>query len=184
MVMLDNLGVRTGQYLVSMTLASGLYRLSRYRSPGGASRLTGSLHGRIRPVCSLVAPCQAGAAPQRSPLSQSIQATRAPARRAFVALVVLLTVGCTSTDPIPQYTFRGGTMGTTFTVTVAGRLLSVDAADHLGTAIDNRLTSLDAMMSTYDSGSEVSRFKRIDLERLVPGLARHRDGVSAGEGDQ
>ncbi len=49
-------------------------------------------------------------------------------------------------------------MGTTFTVTVAGRLLSVDAADHLGTAIDNRLTSLDAMMSTYDSGSEVSRF--------------------------
>ena len=33
--------------------------------PGGASRLASLLLGRIRPVCSLVAPCQTGAALQK-----------------------------------------------------------------------------------------------------------------------
>ena len=54
--------------------------------------------------------------------------------------------------------FRGRTMGTTFAVTVVGQRLSVDAAEHLRAAIEDQLASLDAMMSTYDSGSEVSRF--------------------------
>ena len=56
--------------------SSGLYRLNQYRSPGGASRLTALLLGRIRPVCALVAPCQAGGARQRPPLIRSLQATR------------------------------------------------------------------------------------------------------------
>ena len=49
-------------------------------------------------------------------------------------------------------------MGTTFTVTVVGHSLSVDQTEQMRAAIDDQLASLDAMMSTYDSGSEVSRF--------------------------
>ena len=49
-------------------------------------------------------------------------------------------------------------MGTTFTVTVVGRSLPVDQTEHLRTAIDDQLARLDAMMSTYESGSEISRF--------------------------
>jgi thiamine biosynthesis lipoprotein len=49
-------------------------------------------------------------------------------------------------------------MGTTFRVTVVGETLSADSAEHLRVEIDDLLASLDARMSTYDSGSEVSRF--------------------------
>ena len=49
-------------------------------------------------------------------------------------------------------------MGTTFSVTVVGEPLVVDATERLGAAIDELLASLDAKMSTYDSTSEVSRF--------------------------
>ena len=77
---------------------------------------------------------------------------------AYLALVVLLTASCTSPDPIPQHTFQGRTMGTTFSVTVVGERLSAGAAEHLRVTIEDQLESLDAMMSTYDSESEVSRF--------------------------
>ena len=49
-------------------------------------------------------------------------------------------------------------MGTTFSVTVVGERLSAGAAEHLRVTIEDQLESLDAMMSTYDSESEVSRF--------------------------
>lgn len=52
-------------------------------------------------------------------------------------------------------------MGTTFTVTVVGEPLSVETAEHLRGAIDARLTSLNAMMSTYDPKSELSRFNAL-----------------------
>ena len=78
-----------------------------------------------------------------------------------LALLLLLTASCTSADEIPQFTFRGATMGTTFAVTVVGEPLSVDATDQLQAGIDDQLASLDAMMSTYDSGSEVSRFNAL-----------------------
>ena len=114
-----------------MTLASVLYRLNQYRSPGWASHLTTWILGRRLPVSSLV------------------------------ALVVLLTAGCTSADSFSQHTFQGGTMGTTFSVTVVGEPLSSDSAERLRGAIDDQLSGLDAMMSTYDSASEVSRFNAL-----------------------
>jgi len=49
-------------------------------------------------------------------------------------------------------------MGTTFSVTVVGERLSAGATEHLRVTIEDQLESLDAMMSTYDSESEVSRF--------------------------
>jgi thiamine biosynthesis lipoprotein ApbE len=49
-------------------------------------------------------------------------------------------------------------MGTTFSVTVVGERFSAAAAEHLRVTIDDQLESLDAMMSIYDSGSDVSRF--------------------------
>ena len=79
-------------------------------------------------------------------------------RLLLVTLLVWLTVSCTSTDQIPRYTFRGETMGTSFSVTVAGQPLSGEVTSQLRAAIDSQLANLDAMMSTYESRSEVSRF--------------------------
>ena len=59
-------------------------------------------------------------------------------------------------------------MGTTFTVTVVGERLSADTDERLGAAIDDQLASLDAMMSTYDSGSEVSRFNALTSSDWFP----------------
>ena len=59
-------------------------------------------------------------------------------------------------------------MGTTFSVTVVGEPLAIDATEHLGAAIDDLLASLDAMMSTYDSGSEVSRFNAFTSSDWFP----------------
>ena len=66
---------RVSREIRRRTVASGVYRLNQYRSPGGASRLTALLLGRIRPGCSLVAPWRGGAPLQRPPLIESIQAT-------------------------------------------------------------------------------------------------------------
>ena len=59
-------------------------------------------------------------------------------------------------------------MGTTFSVTVVGETLSADSAERLRAAIDDLLASLDAMMSTYDSGSEVSRFNALTSSDWFP----------------
>ena len=59
-------------------------------------------------------------------------------------------------------------MGATFSVTVVGETLSADSAERLRAAIDDLLASLDAMMSTYDSGSEVSRFNALTSSDWFP----------------
>ena len=52
-------------------------------------------------------------------------------------------------------------MGTTFTVTVVGEPLSAESAGHLRDAIGAQLASLNALMSTYDPLSELSRFNAL-----------------------
>ena len=69
-----------------------------------------------------------------------------------------VTVGCAPIADIYRYTFRGTTMGTTFSVTVVGEFMSNQVKAELEVSIKDRLDKLDAMMSTYKPDSEVSRF--------------------------
>jgi hypothetical protein len=57
-------------------MTSGLSTLSKYHLAGGASRLAALLLPHRLPVCSVVAPCQPGAALRDLVLAQRGQATR------------------------------------------------------------------------------------------------------------
>ena len=50
-------------------MPSGLHRLNQYHLPGGASRLASWLVAHIWPICSLLAPCDPGAALRQSALT-------------------------------------------------------------------------------------------------------------------
>jgi thiamine biosynthesis lipoprotein len=78
-------------------------------------------------------------------------------RLLLIACVVLLPVtGCQQPATDPYLQLSGQTMGTTWSVA----LRSTNAADAAGikTGLQERLDGINALMSTYDSDSEVSRF--------------------------
>ncbi len=52
----------------------------------------------------------------------------------------------------------GATMGTTYSVKVVASPLSEDRLRSIGDSVDARLGAVDQAMSTYDEGSELSRF--------------------------
>ena len=79
-------------------------------------------------------------------------------RLVLSALLFPLFVGCAPSSDIYRYTFRGATMGTTFSVTVVGEVMSEQAKTELDISIKDQLDKLDAMMSTYKPDSEISRF--------------------------
>ena len=91
-------------------------------------------------------------------------------RPALAAVLCVLLGGCAPLDQdhTPHDTFQGATMGTTFSVTIAGDPLTAEAMQDLHGAIRHRLSSLDAMMSTYDPTSEVSRFNASTLTDWFP----------------
>jgi thiamine biosynthesis lipoprotein len=71
----------------------------------------------------------------------------------LLALIALPGLGC---GPRPELRLEGRTMGTTWHVTVVGR---VSAAD-LQEKIDRRLEEVNQRLSTYREDSEISRFNR------------------------
>ena len=84
-------------------------------------------------------------------------------RRFAVLLPVLAAVllgllsGCEPRSRTEQLTLAGRTMGTTWSVVVAAPDPALDAAS-LETALAERLVEINALMSTYDPDSELSRF--------------------------
>lgn len=56
------------------------------------------------------------------------------------------------------YTFNGATMGTTYTLKFVAGDLSADEQHRVHDAVDARLQHVNALMSTYDPESELSRF--------------------------
>ncbi len=62
--------------------------------------------------------------------------------------------------PGPEFEFSGETMGTRFLVKVAAPSLTQDEHAAVGEAIVERLTAVNAQMSTWDPESEISRFNR------------------------
>jgi thiamine biosynthesis lipoprotein len=92
----------------------------------------------------------------------------------------------------PQIEFRGPTMGTSFTVKIAGPVLSDAGAAAARDAVADALSAVVAKMSTYDSSSELSRFNRhaattpfmLSSETLaVFGLAADVSGTTGGAFD-
>lgn len=93
------------------------------------------------------------------------QGSKGAAWAAPFVCVLLTFAACTPTphsgDPDRQlYTFSGATMGTYYTLKVVGS--DLDAAEQrlLHDAVDARLQDVNALMSTYDPNSELSRFNQ------------------------
>jgi len=79
----------------------------------------------------------------------------------FLALALLVCAGCATTPPAP-IKFGGPTMGTTWSIALVPRDRAVDAAEREAIDRDVRdvLTRIEALMSTWDEDSELSRFNR------------------------
>ena len=63
--------------------------------------------------------------------------------------------------------FSGATMGTTYSVKVAGLFTATDR-DRLAAEIQGRLDRINRLMSTYDPDSELSRFNASDSGEWLP----------------
>ncbi|MFH1724472.1 MAG: FAD:protein FMN transferase [Elusimicrobiota bacterium] len=74
-------------------------------------------------------------------------------------LALLIPIAC-APPPAKPVDLRGRTMGTTYRVTIAGSGLSAQDTAKLHAEIDARLARVNKLMSTYDPGSELSRFNR------------------------
>lgn len=79
-----------------------------------------------------------------------------------VSLVVLLTASWhrlyLAPLPGPQFEFSGETMGTTFLVKIAAPEMTREDYARVAASVSQRLTSVNARMSTWDADSELSRF--------------------------
>ena len=60
----------------------------------------------------------------------------------------------------PAFEFRGPTMGSNYTVKIAGAPLSSVAKSRVQDAVHDALSAVDAAMSTHQAASELSRFNR------------------------
>jgi len=96
------------------------------------------------------------------PVTQSLD------RRTLITLLVLL-LGLAalsahrylSSEPVgPYLAFSGSTMGTRFEVKIASRALDPNAQRRVAAAIEASLDDVESLMSTWDEGSELSRFNR------------------------
>lgn len=81
--------------------------------------------------------------------------------------------------PGPVFEFSGPAMGTTFLVKVAADPLSREEHAALAWTIRERLTALNASLSTWDPDSEISRFNRHRSTELFPASGELRKVISA-----
>ncbi len=84
---------------------------------------------------------------------------------------LLLALGRVSTDSrsltTSAATFTGNTMGTTYSVKVAALHATIDQ-DHVAAEIQTQLDRVNALMSTYDPESELSRFNTSNADEWFP----------------
>ncbi len=77
--------------------------------------------------------------------------------RLFPVLILLALLACrTEQNPV----FRGQTMGTTYSVTLADTTLNAADGKRLSSLIEQRLREINAAMSTYIPESDISRFNK------------------------
>jgi FAD:protein FMN transferase len=94
-------------------------------------------------------------------------------RARWAAAVLLLAVGCANspTDPAASAVKIGGpTMGTTWSVTILPGARTMDAAERDGvdSEVQGTLARVEALMSTWDQNSELSRFNRTRTTEPFP----------------
>jgi FAD:protein FMN transferase len=83
-----------------------------------------------------------------------------PIRMTALILGMLTALVCTACQPQKELRLSGKTMGTSYHIKVVAGLFTSGA--DLQKQIDNRLTAINQSMSTYDPGSEISRFNDIE----------------------
>ncbi|BBO69555.1 FAD:protein FMN transferase [Desulfosarcina alkanivorans] len=83
-----------------------------------------------------------------------------PVRPAILILGAMILLACGGCQPERELRLAGKTMGTTYHIKVVAGLFTSGA--DLQEQIDDRLAAINASMSTYDPGSEISRFNGID----------------------
>ncbi|MBX2826404.1 MAG: FAD:protein FMN transferase [Gammaproteobacteria bacterium] len=101
-------------------------------------------------------------------MPDSITRSRAPAAnllRWSLLILIAFLVGCFD-KPSPQVVLQGETMGTTWQATVVDPQNLDEKA--LQAAIENRLSDINALMSTYDPESELSQFNALQSVEWQP----------------
>lgn len=74
------------------------------------------------------------------------------------AIGLVLSIGCTQRPRLERFQWKGGTMGTFFSITVLHSGTPQERFDSLKMAIDAALDRVNRQMSTYIPDSEISRF--------------------------
>lgn len=78
----------------------------------------------------------------------------------WLASALLVCCGSASfAQPVVRTSFAGETMGTTYSIVIAGSFTDEEKTD-LQTRIDSRLEEIDSAMSTWRDDSELSKFNR------------------------
>jgi thiamine biosynthesis lipoprotein len=81
-------------------------------------------------------------------------------KRSGILLLLFYFVGCETPQPLTGWS--GMTMGTTYQVKIAKANLSDNQLQNIRSNVDSALKEVNRQMSTYDPGSEISRFNKSD----------------------
>ncbi len=96
--------------------------------------------------------------------------------RIFLCLMVSLAWSCIpSQAQLPVIRWEGRTMGSPYTVQIAGTNLTTTETDALKLAVEDRLKEINRQMSHYQPDSELSQFNRAPARtpfKVSPELAR------------
>lgn len=76
-----------------------------------------------------------------------------------IAVIVTLNQRTVAGDPIAS--LAGATMGTSYHIKISAEGVDAAEAKRLQDLVDNRLTIIDQLMSTYKQSSEISQFNRL-----------------------
>jgi thiamine biosynthesis lipoprotein len=86
-------------------------------------------------------------------------------KRGSLTLLLFYLFGCDSSGQLSGWS--GMTMGTTYQVKIAQASISDNKLEILKTKVDSALTEVNRQMSTYDPGSEISRFNKLRDTTIV-----------------
>jgi len=81
-------------------------------------------------------------------------------RPAIITLTLFALATCSRAPDRPLHRFEGETMGTTYSVQLAGRRLAPGERERLEELVRSTLAAVDARMSTFREDSELSRLNR------------------------
>ena len=75
----------------------------------------------------------------------------------FVLLLIFVVSSCFRSPENKELILKGGTMGTTYSIKIPSKPSSI-TQEQIQSAIEEELKNVNKLMSTFDPGSEISRF--------------------------